>query len=414
MELYNKVLKLFLSRKVYIQYHKVLDYKRIKDTNIYLYRLFSILGKIYEDQNKESITPGELEALYLSSYPAKDADAIRGIIASVEEATPTQAIEDYLVVLLQRTKAEQLAIQALSVSSGAADPSVLRPLCDSFVSGDAGRLGRLHSLSTDLTLLANDRVARPGLRWRLDCLNKSLGPIRKGDFGFIFARPESGKTTFLASEVSHMLTQLSEDSGPCLWFNNEEQGSKVIFRIYSGLLGAPQQELLKYPDRASRAFAARTKNKLMFFDEARIQASDIEAICDREKPSLIVIDQLDKVTGFSGERSDLELGKIYIWAREIAKMYAPVIGVTQAQGEAGGVKYLTMEHVANAKTSKQAEADWMLGIGYDPEGPEAIRGLSICKNKLEGDEHTNAMLRHGRFDVVINPAIARYSDTMQA
>jgi hypothetical protein len=37
--------------------------------------------------------------------------------------------------------------------------------------------------------------------------------------------------------------------------------------------------------------------------------------------------------------------------------------ICQADGTGEGQKWLTMSNVANAKTSKQAEADWILGIG---------------------------------------------------
>jgi replicative DNA helicase len=74
----------------------------------------------------------------------------------------------------------------------------------------------------------------------LNWLNKSLGSLRKGDFGFIFARPETGKTTFLASEMTHMVTQTE---GDILWFNNEEQGKKVAFRCYQALFGVDSETL---------------------------------------------------------------------------------------------------------------------------------------------------------------------------
>ncbi len=105
------------------------------------------------------------------------------------------------------------------------------------------------------------------------------------------------------------------------------------------------------------------------------------------------------------------MGAIYQWARELAKKYAPVIGVCQADGSGEFVKWLTMAHVADAKTAKQAEADWILGIGRSQlEGVENIRHAYISKNKLTGDEDTEAELRHAKFDIWINPEIARYSD----
>jgi hypothetical protein len=69
-----------------------------------------------------------------------------------------------------------------------------------------------------------------------------------------------------------------------------------------------------------------------------------------------------------------------------------------------------MGNVANAKTSKQAEADWILGIGVDFNDHVALRGFSICKNKLIGGEQSVAKMRHGKFDVLIEPEIARYKD----
>ena len=105
------------------------------------------------------------------------------------------------------------------------------------------------------------------------------------------------------------------------------------------------------------------------------------------------------------------LGDVYEWARDLSKQYAPFIGVCQADGTAEGVAWLNMGHMANAKTSKQAECDWILGIGRsNSDGMEYIRYLNISKNKLMGDEDTVGELRHGRFEVQIQPQIARYAD----
>ena len=70
-----------------------------------------------------------------------------------------------------------------------------------------------------------------------------------------------------------------------------------------------------------------------------------------------------------------------------------------------------MDNVANAKTAKQAEADWILGIGAShSDGFEFVRHLHASKNKLTGDEDSDPALRHGKLDVIIQPEIARYKD----
>lgn len=264
----------------------------------------------------------------------------------------------------------------------------------------------------DLTILVNNALKTPGLRWRLTTLNQMLGSLRKGDFGFVFARPETGKTTFLASETTFMCEQLGDEDGPILWINNEEQSDKVMIRCVQATTGATLPQLYSNLGGYNDIFKQITKGKLKIIkDVAIVHKSLVEKLCRRYKPSLIIFDQIDKIVGFDSDREDLRLGAIYQWARELAKQYAPVIAVCQADGTGEGVKWLTMSNVANAKTSKQAEADWILGIGKvnDP-GYENVRYLHLSKNKLMGDEDTIPDQRHGRREVIIDANIARYVD----
>lgn len=265
-------------------------------------------------------------------------------------------------------------------------------------------------VSDDLEVLLNETYHKPGLRWRLDALNKMMGSLRKGDFGFLFARPETGKTTFLASEVSYFASQLGEDE--CgIWFNNEEEGQKVKLRIIQAHFGVPLEELMVNLPQYRERYMEEIGSRLLFIDEPSLTKAQIERFCDRKKPRFIVFDQLDKVLGFNDDRDDLKLGAIYQWARELAKLYGPVIGVTQSNGEGEGVRWLNMNHVANARTAKQAEADWILGIGKDNNaGFDAVRFLHLSKNKLQGDPDTDATKRHGKEQVLIEPYLARYKD----
>ena len=70
-----------------------------------------------------------------------------------------------------------------------------------------------------------------------------------------------------------------------------------------------------------------------------------------------------------------------------------------------------MDNVSLAKTAKQAEADWILGIGAThADGFECVRHLHASKNKLTGDEDSDPSMRHGKTDVIIQPEIASYKD----
>lgn len=244
------------------------------------------------------------------------------------------------------------------------------------------------------------------------CFEVPSGMLLVRRNGAVAVSGNTGKTTFLASEVSYMASQLKPGDGPILWFNNEEQGKKVKIRCFQAALGVTLPELMSNREGNQKKYLEVTnEGQIQILDNAEIHRNRVNQICATLRPSLIIFDQIDKVKGFAADREDLRLGAIYIWARELAKVYCPVIGVCQADGTAEGVKYLTMEHVANAKTSKSAEADFIIGIGcvHDPVF-EFIRFFNISKNKLQGDEDTNPKLRHGRFECLIRPEIGRYEE----
>lgn len=76
-----------------------------------------------------------------------------------------------------------------------------------------------------------------------------------------------------------------------------------------------------------------------------------------------------------------------------------------------GKKWLTMDNVANAKTSKQAEADFIIGIGaLHDVGVENFRYIHLSKNKLSGDPDSDPSMRHARMEVLIEPQMARYRE----
>lgn len=207
-----------------------------------------------------------------------------------------------------------------------------------------------------------------------------------------------------------MAEQLS-DGEIVLWLNNEEVNDKVKSRVYQAACGVTLEQLLSNPAKWDAVYKEKLAGKILMPKQNTYSKWDVEKLCKKYKPSLIVVDQIDKITGFKADREDLELGAIYQWARELAKEYGPVIAVCQADGSGENKKWLNMSNVANAKTSKQAEADWILGIGaIHDTGWEDFRFLCISKNKLSGDKDTDSSLRHGKLTCRIRAEIARYKD----
>lgn len=409
----KQIIKLFCEDKeLFTKYYKYVNINYIKINYNELYKLFNIIDLYYSKYiNTISININEIDIYYNSNYLLKDNE--RKELSSLLEDIFSQDVtnRELLIGLLEehrrRSLAGQVALTALDVESGKKTTEQLLELFNEFEHQEV-ETDEIQPVRMNLKELYETQIKTPGLRWRVDWLNKSLGSLRKGDFGFIFARPETGKTTFLASEITNMVNQTN---GDILWFNNEEQGNKVGIRVFQAALGLNIDELFTNDEVKQARYDELTQDRIKILDfEDSNSKHRIEAVLKHYNPALIIFDQIDKIRGFKGERNDLELKQIYQWAREIAKTYAPVIAVSQANGDAEGKLFLTMDMVDGSKTAKQGEADWILGIGKEQDNTSRTRYFNISKNKLIGDADTMPDLRHGSTQVLIKPEIARYED----
>tara|TARA_R110000822_G_scaffold86028_2_gene200784 strand:- start:951 stop:2189 length:1239 start_codon:yes stop_codon:yes gene_type:complete len=406
------IIKLFCEdRTYYSKYYKYINLNYIKNNFSSLYKLFLVIHNYYNNnKDSNSLSSVDFELAYYSSYLLEDSertDLSESLHRILAHQVNVHNVVTYLEEHRKRCVAGELAKVALDVEDGSATLEDLLEKVNEFEHQSIEE-EEVKPVNMDLEDLYESQIATPGLRWRLNWLNKSLGSLRKGDFGFIFARPETGKTTFLASEMTHMITQTD---GDILWFNNEEQGKKVAVRCYQALLGVNNKQL--FENRAANKLEYQTTvgSRLQIYDyEDSSSTNRIEAIIKTTNPALIIFDQIDKIKGFKSDRYDLELKKLYQWSREIAKKYAPVIAVSQAGGTAEGKLWLTMDDVDSSKTAKQGEADWILGIGKEQDNTSNMRFLNISKNKLLGDADTLPDLRHGNTQVMIKPEIARYQE----
>lgn len=401
------LLKLLLLDDNYRRYRNYVDDDYFSEPVL---PILAVVDK-WKQEHIGDLTVDDLTNLLFAEQPMEYKDD--GILDTLRNTNTTETALEAVQALIMSKGMKDLALYSFEASRGRRSLSEVLALVEKIRETSE----RKHSeqsfefVSDDLETLLADTVNEPGLRWRLEALNKSLGPLRKGDFGFVFARPEAGKTTFLSSEITYMAANLREDEGPVIWINNEERGEKVKLRAYQGALGCNLRRLVNQPRSCKQEYQDLLKGKLLLYDNAKIDYRTIEAMMRSLSPSLVVFDQIDKITGFKNDRPDLQLGELYIWARGLAKDYCPIIGVTQADASGEGQRYLTMANVANAKTAKQAEADWILGIGHsaDPDF-EGVRFLNISKNKLVGDNNTDDSKRHFRGEVLFKPDIARYED----
>ena len=322
------------------------------------------------------------------------------------------AIEDIQRKLIEVDYATKIYDVCVGISTGrGGDLTALEPMIKEYKREVGATMNKSAVFVNPSLSYISSVVAKEGLNWRLKELNVGLGPLRKGDFVIIAARPETGKTTFMASEASYMLSQIQPDEH-IVWINNEEASNKVMMRVIQAYHGVTSSELLANPEHYEKDFITDGGDRfLVLDDDSGVKSvNKIATLFEEFKPALIVFDQLDKVHGFSTEsRDDLRIGKLYEWARDVAKDYCPVIAVSQVDGTGEGEKWIQMNQLRGSKTDKIGEADAIITIGKSNEpGMDLNRFIHIPKNKLFGGSETLEPHRHGCFEVDINPSIARY------
>lgn len=344
-----------------------------------------------------------------SSFKRETLDIYREFLCSVRDTTTCYTSDAILSALHEREIATKVHELAGSIAEGSGEHDI----SDIFTVLDTYKPEReeVQTVTQDLDILESF-LSTGGLSWRLEELNISCGPINDGDLVLIAARPEVGKTTFLASEASYMVKQLPEDKH-VVWFANEESGKRVQFRIIQSVTNRTTAEILSDKAGTMRDFRANGGDRIKLIDNQDLSFAEIKNILKDFNPGLIIYDQLRNVRGYERAGTDVERLKcLYREARSTAQL-APSITVHQARGDGEGELWLHQHQLEGCQTEVQGALDVqiMLGKTHDPSYDENLRGLSVVKNKLTGGARTDASKRHGRFEVYIDPDKGRYYGT---
>ena len=261
-----------------------------------------------------------------------------------------------------------------------------------------------------------------GLHWRLPCLNRHIKPLRGGDFGIIAARPDKGKTTFCASELTYMASQVDAlfpgENRSILWFNNEGPGNKIVMRNFQAALNATTEDLVKLSNQPSDDPKWRTKVRenyaaalggrpgvLRIFDIHDMWNHEVEDIMKMHKPAVVLFDMVDNIkfggeTNNNGQRTDQLLEAMYQWARLMGvKHDTAVLATSQISADGDGVSYPTLPQLKDSKTGKQGAADIIITLGAlnDPV-LENSRYIGCTKNKLVRTGKKNSPMQEVFFD----------------
>ena len=239
-------------------------------------------------------------------------------------------------------------------------------------------------------------------KFNIPILKHQIGGIGDGNLMIAFARPETGKTAFWVS-LCAAPDGFCAQGAKVHAFINEEPAIRTQIRAISAYTGMTRDEILENKSSAQIKWSG-IKDNLFMFDTVDWSMDDIDAHCEKNKPDIIVIDQLDKINvKGTYARTDEKLRQIYTSVREIAKRRnCAVIAISQASADAHNRNSISFDQMENSKTGKAAEADLIIGIGRNAntDAENKIRTLCISKNKING--------YHGEPVCTIRRSISRY------
>lgn len=216
------ILKLFCSSvDIYNRYNKYINSSNI--TKEYI----NILQVIKEYYNKfeehKYLSSDELRTWFNHLNPAiKDRELYDTIFDRLEALDISDTVAEEIVTnLVEKEYANKIINVLIPVIEDSAFRILnteVKNLVEEYV--DVCQLKKDQEenpfVEDDLEKLLEENVTGDGISWRLNCLNCDLGKLRGGSLGHVFARPDTGKTSFFASEATYFASQLKE--GECiLW-----------------------------------------------------------------------------------------------------------------------------------------------------------------------------------------------------
>ena len=257
--------------------------------------------------------------------------------------------------------------------------------------------------------IATDHRSNSGLFWRLEDLNQSIGPLRKGDFIVVAKRPEVGGTSFLCSEMSFMLEQMGQH-GNAILFTNEEQPRKIYTRMISTALNVDYKQLMTAHQHYSSLYDQWLGgHSWELKHDTNMTLGSIHTKLREREYGLIAINVLLKVGGTSAKEDHDKFQALGEECRRIAQQHGPVLAVVQADPSAEGMRYIPQDRIYKSKTALQGEADALIMIGQDHGEPESTRFISVAKNKIPPAPCTDVRFKHLKSEVQFDIGSGRFT-----
>ena len=392
-----------LNKKFYTQYKGMLSPTIFGGDVSSLYETIQKAHEKYDNDIKVDELYSLHTAIFNPALTRAAKEKFSELVEDIKEVQePSKEIaKDIMRILSDRDLAQRIAVESTEIFNGKeANFSEIVSMIDKHKNNiDEEKTPAVTSNVSEVLDLLDVTT-----KWKFNIpvLRDNVGGIGGGNLMIAFARPETGKTAFWVS-LCTAPNGFAEQGAKIHAFINEEPAIRTQMRAISCYTGMTRDEIVEDKEMANKSWS-EIKDNISMFDTVDWSMEDIDAHCEKHKPDIIVIDQLDKVN-VSGTyaRTDEKLRQIYTSVREIAKRRdCAVIAISQASADAHNRNSISFDQMENSKTGKAAEADLIIGIGRNPNTDleNKIRTLCVSKNKING--------YHGEPVCTIRRGISRY------
>ena len=399
----KQMIKLMLNKNFYSQYKGSISPTVFSGDISSLYDTIQKAHEKYED----NIKIGELYSLHTTVFnPALTRAAkekFSELIEDIKEVQePSKEIaKDIMRVLSDRDLAQRIAVESTEIFNGKdANFNDIITMIEKHKHGLDEE--KTPAVTNNVNEVLESLSVTTKWKFNIPVIKENIGGIGAGNLMIAFARPETGKTAFWVSLCAGP-NGFAEQGAKIHAFINEEPAVRTQMRAISCYTGMTREEVIQDTDTA-QSYWSDIKDNISMFDTVDWSMEDIDTHCEKHKPDIIIIDQLDKINvKGTYARTDEKLRQIYTATREIAKRRdCAVIAISQASADAHNRNSISFDQMENSKTGKAAEADLIIGIGRNSNSDleNKIRTLCVSKNKING--------YHGEPVCTIRRSISRY------
>ncbi len=362
------------------------------------------------DNYERTVTPAEIEALFMSNNPTlttAQRQAYSALFNQINKEQPMggDIAQEVLSKLFQQVIGEDIANLGFDYVNGSKSSlEPLRQMLEQYGDDFTPNLNiEWEDIDLDTIIAMTDLESQ--WTFNIPTLTRKVEGINAGHLIEVGARPNTGKTSFHASLVAGP-NGFAWQGAKTIVLCNEEGYHRVAHRYITAATGMDKHEVVKNKAKAMEIFA-KIRPNIMFKDATGRDMNWVESVCKSYKPDVVILDMGDKFARTAGfSRPDEALKANAIHARQIAKQQeCAVFYMSQLSADAEGKVVLNQAMMEGSRTGKAAEADLMFMISKNPtvEGQEEEdnqRHINVVKNKLSG--------WHGIVHTDLEYKIARY------